>query len=79
VKKTWCAKIYCTNQRTNRQNFKIAQKRHNFDPLLMSLMQQASENFEYKRRQAEVIARSTSYQALKIKKLARNYGTTKLL
>jgi hypothetical protein len=45
----------------------------------MSLMQQASENFEYKRRQAEVIARSTSYQALKIKKLARNYGTTKLL
>jgi hypothetical protein len=45
----------------------------------MSLMQQASENFEYKRRQAEVIAHSTSYQALKIKKMARNYGTTKLL
>jgi hypothetical protein len=37
----------------------------------MSLMQQASENFEYKRRQAEVIARSTSYQALKIKKIGK--------
>jgi hypothetical protein len=34
----------------------------------MSLMQQASESFEYKRRQAEVIVHSTSYQALRTKK-----------
>jgi hypothetical protein len=42
-------------------------------------MQQASENFVHERRQAEFIARSISYQALRTKKLARNYNTTKLL
>jgi hypothetical protein len=61
-------------------NIYLAQKRHNFDPLLRSLMQQALENLEHARRQAEVLARSTSYQDLKMEKnLARNYNTKKLL
>jgi hypothetical protein len=43
-------------------------------------MQQASENLEHARRQAEVLACSMSYQALQTdKKLARNYDTMKLL
>jgi hypothetical protein len=43
-------------------------------------MQQASENLEHERRQAEVPARSTSYQALQTeKKSTRNYDTMKLL
>jgi hypothetical protein len=49
-------------------NMYLAQKRHNFDPLLRSLMQQASENLEHNRRQAEVLAHSTSHQALQTEK-----------
>jgi hypothetical protein len=34
-------------------------------------MQQASENLEHARRQAEVLARSTSYQALQMEKIGK--------
>jgi hypothetical protein len=52
-------------------NIQLAPKRHNFDPLLRSSIQQALENLEHKRRQAEVLARSTSYQALRTEKIGK--------
>jgi hypothetical protein len=54
-------KIYRMTQRTNWRIF-------NFDPLLRSSMQQALENLDHERKQAEVLARSTSYQALQMEK-----------
>jgi hypothetical protein len=41
-------------------NIYLVQKRHDFDPLLKSSMQQASENLKHEGWRAEILARSTS-------------------